>query len=415
LTPERLELVELGDAQEVRLPSPVAETLSASGVVTVERLLHGDGYLVRPANLVGVAVVAGIEVWIRPKVAIDRLLFLLGYALSGRRWHDAPVPLAEEQDLLPAVAEAFVRQADRALRQGVLHGYREVEASLPVLRGRIRESDQLRRRFGFPVPLEVRFDEFTVDIAENQLLLTATRRLQRLPRLPCDVRHGLLRVAGRLDGVAPVAAGRPLPTWRPTRLNARYHVAVRLAEMVLRATSMQLAPGVLHVDGFLVNMPQLFEDFVTVALGEELERRGGRARRQAPTWLDEADSVRMKPDLVWTSAAGIPRGVVDAKYKAEKPAGFPQADLYQLLAYCTALELPVGHLVYAKGSGETERRHVIRGNGAEIVQHVLDLTQTPDRLLRQVERIAAAVAGGQAPSLATTSDRQLYPALSTEA
>src|SRR5687768_12306882 len=32
LAPERLDLVELGDAQEVRLPSPVAETLSASGV-----------------------------------------------------------------------------------------------------------------------------------------------------------------------------------------------------------------------------------------------------------------------------------------------------------------------------------------------------------------------------------------------
>lgn len=400
MVPERLELVELGDAQEVWLPGPVAEALSVSGVVTVERLLHGDAYLVRPASLVGVAVVAGIEVWIRPKVAIDRLIFLLGYALSGRRWQDTRVPLAEEEELLPAVAEAFVRQAEGALRQGVLHGYREVEASLPVLRGRIRESDQLRRRFGVPVPLEVRFDEFTVDVAENQLLLAATRRLQRLPRLSRKARHGLLRVAGRLDGVTPAVAGRPLPTWRATRLNARYHVAVRLAEMVLRATSMELAPGVLHVDGFLVNMPQLFEDFVTVALGEHIERRGGRAQRQAPTWLDEANSVRMRPDLVWTSEAGTVRGVIDAKYKAERPAGFPQADLYQLLAYCTALELTTGHLVYAKGSGETERRHIIRGRGVEIVQHVLDLAQPADNLLQQVERIAAAVADGRAPSLA---------------
>lgn len=412
MTPERLELVELGDAQEVQLPGPVAETLSASGVVTVERLLHGDAYLVRPANLVGVAVVAGIEVWIRPKVAIDRLLFLLGYALSGKRWQDTHVRLAEEPYLLPAVAEAFVRQADRALREGVLHGYREVEASLPVLRGRIRESDQLRRRYGFPVPLEVRFDEFTVDIAENQLLLTATQRLQRLPRLSREVRHGLLRVAGRLDGVTPAAAGRPLPTWRPTRLNARYHAAARLAEMVLRATSMELSPGLLQVDGFLVNMPQLFEDFVTVALGEEIERRGGRTQRQAPTWLDEADSVRMKPDLVWTSAAGAPRGVIDAKYKAEKPAGFPQADLYQLLAYCTALDLPVGHLVYAKGSGETERRHVIRGKGVEIVQHVLDLAQAPDRLLRQIKRIAATVGDVQDFPLHLGNDRKPGPGAS---
>jgi 5-methylcytosine-specific restriction enzyme subunit McrC len=38
------------------------------------------------------------------------------------------------------------------------------------------------------------------------------------------------------------------------------------------------------------------------------------------------------------------------KYKAEKPGGFPDADLYQLLAYCTTLRLPVGHLVYAEGN-----------------------------------------------------------------
>ena len=39
--------------------------------------------------------------------------------------------------------------------------------------------------------------------------------------------------------------------------------------------------------------------------------------------------------------------VINAKYKAEKGAGFPNAALYQMLAYCTALRLPVGHLVYA--------------------------------------------------------------------
>jgi 5-methylcytosine-specific restriction endonuclease McrBC regulatory subunit McrC len=34
--------------------------------------------------------------------------------------------------------------------------------------------------------------------------------------------------------------------------------------------------------------------------------------------------------------------VVDVKYNAEQPAGYPNADLYQLLAYCTALGLRRG-------------------------------------------------------------------------
>jgi 5-methylcytosine-specific restriction enzyme subunit McrC len=63
---------------------------------------------------------------------------------------------------------------------------------------------------------------------------------------------------------------------------------------------------------------------------------------------------------------------LDAKYKAEKPSGFPDADLYQMLAYCPALRLRRGHLVYAKGN-EAADHHVVRNSGVEIVQHVLDL------------------------------------------
>lgn len=408
LLPERIELVELGAGQLVQLPGIAADALAASRVVVVERLLQGDAYLVRPGRFVGVAVVAGIEVWIRPKVAIDRLMFLLGYALSPKGWQDTDVPMAEQPELLTAVAAAFARQADRALREGVIHGYHEVEASLSVLRGRIRESDQLGRRFGLPIPLEVRYDEYSVDTAENQLLLSAARRLQRLPRLTRTARAALGRLVGRLDGVSTIVPGHPLPSWQPSRLNTRYHVAVRLAEMILRATSIDPTPGARRASGFLVEMHRIFEDFVTVALGEAMERHGGRALRQVPTPLDEAGTVRMRPDFVWATSTDAPLAVLDAKYKAEKPEGFPEADLYQLLAYCTALELSVGHVVYAKGFGETERRHVIRGNGVEIVQHVLDLTLPPDGLLRQIQRIAAAVAG-LAPSLAQSSDLQPGP------
>ncbi|MBO0801533.1 MAG: hypothetical protein J2P25_00440 [Nocardiopsaceae bacterium] len=86
--------------------------------------------------------------------------------------------------------------------------------------------------------------------------------------------------------------------------------------------------------------------------------------------------------------------VADAKYKAEKPSGYPNADLYQLLAYCTVLGLPTGHLIYAAGN-ETPAHHVVRGSGVEIVCHSLDLSQPPALLLAEIsglsEKIAAYV------------------------
>ncbi len=97
-------------------------------------------------------------------------------------------------------------------------------------------------------------------------------------------------------------------------------------------------------------------------------------------------AVRMKPDLVWEQG-GRPVAVVDAKYKRETPAGYPDADLYQMLAYCTALALPRGHLVYAQG-GVEPARHVVRHTRIEIVCHALNLALPPAALLAAVARLA---------------------------
>ena len=83
--------------------------------------------------------------------------------------------------------------------------------------------------------------------------------------------------------------------------------------------------------------------------------------------------------------------MIDAKYKAEKPSGYPNADLYQLLAYCTVLGLRIGHLVYAAGN-EEPARHVVRQAGIEIVCHALNLDNPPGILLVGISRLASAIA-----------------------
>ena len=88
--------------------------------------------------------------------------------------------------------------------------------------------------------------------------------------------------------------------------------------------------------------------------------------------------------------------VVDAKYKAERPAGFPQADLYQLLAYCTVLEAPEGHLIYAKGNKD-EKHYAVRGSDVTIYCHTLDVAQSPERLLERISQLAKRFAAGVLP------------------
>lgn len=371
----------------VPLRRPIAEALEAAGVVQLTVTDQPGWWLVAPRTQVGVVSVAGLQVVIPPKLDISRVVFLMGYARHPKFWRDDRVRLDADADLPEALADAFVRLARRALDQGLLQGYVTVDDSLAVVRGRIREADQLRRRWGRAIPLEVRYDDHTVDIAENQVLLAAVECLLRTPRAGVRHRAALQRLRLHLADVTAPARGGVLPSWTPSRLNARYVPALEVAELILAGRSFEQRVGELVVTGYLVNMASVFEDFVTVALREALAPFGGRSRLQYRTHLDEEQKVEIKPDFVWLEG-GRPRVVVDAKYKAEKPAGFPQADLYQMLVYCTVLGLAEGHLVYAKGS-EQARDYSVRGSRVRIHAHALDLELPPDALLRAVDGLAA--------------------------
>ncbi len=82
--------------------------------------------------------------------------------------------------------------------------------------------------------------------------------------------------------------------------------------------------------------------------------------------------------------------MIDAKYKAEKPSGFPQADLYQALADATAYMLDEAHLVYAAGN-EPAQQWTVRHCGVRITAHTLDLDQAPADVLEQVAALAERI------------------------
>jgi 5-methylcytosine-specific restriction enzyme subunit McrC len=393
----QIELTEVGPDAECRLTAEQGRRLARSGVVrAVPSPYDPQSWLIGPAGKVGAARIGDVEVRVTPKLAIARLLFLVGYALHGAAWRPEDVALPEAPGLVPVMAQVLWRQAERAVHQGLLPGYVTLEETSYVLRGRLRETEQLHRHHGLPVPLEIRHDEFTVDIAENQILRTACERILHVPGVDAESALRLRRLLRSFADVTPLDRRDSVPSWQPTRLNARYHTALRLAELVIRATSVEQGTSGVTVNGFLLDMPKLFEDFVTVGLREALVAAyGGRVEDQDPHYFDEAGQVLLLPDIVW-KLRGAALAVVDAKYKAEKPAGYPNADLYQLLAYCTVLGLDRGHLVYAKGS-EEPAYHVVRRSGIKIICHAVDLDAEPAVLLNQMEDLASHIAASSAP------------------
>lgn len=189
------------------LRANLAAALAATGAVRVATDLGGRTMLSASSN-VGVLRAGDVELRVTPKLGIRRLLWLVGHAQDQTGWRDDDeVQLAAADDLVSAVAVSFRAAANRALAAGVLQGYRVTDEALPVLRGRLREADQLRGRLGLAVPLEVRYDDYTVDIPENQLLLAAALRLLRVPALPGPTHTGLRRQVALLSDVFLLVEG----------------------------------------------------------------------------------------------------------------------------------------------------------------------------------------------------------------
>jgi 5-methylcytosine-specific restriction enzyme subunit McrC len=136
-------------------------------------------------------------------------------------------------------------------------------------------------------------------------------------------------------------------------------------------------------------MDRVFEDFLTTVLTEALSGRGD-PRSQFPLTLDEPTAgatkgaIQMKVDLVQL-VDGKPTLALDAKYKVEGDGDNPNR--FQMLAHCTALDVPVGWLVYAEGAGSASERR-IRNTDITLVEYPLDLSADPARLLSQIHRLA---------------------------
>ena len=351
----------------------------------------GNLYRLTAGSIVGAVEVENLSVLIRPKIGIPQLLSLACYAMGLYRARERQPFYFNEEDALPdTLALALTSAANRAFARGLLHGYRTEEESLYTVRGRIRFEDQMRRRFNVPLPVEVRYDEFTADILPNQLVKAAAYRLGGMRLRSTDVRRHLGRMSGLMDDVSLVEFPQyNIPEIRFDRLNEHYRHLIGLSRLILRHAAFEADRGKVKANGFLIDMTQLFQEFVTQALREVLRLTEREFGEMEIASLDEGGRVRLRPDLTWW-VSGECRFVGDAKYKRVTNRRVPNPDIYQLLAYATALDLPGGMLIYAKGEAEVAN-HQVRNAGKRLELRSLDLSLPLEQILKQVEDIARRV------------------------
>lgn len=381
-------------------PVELAELRACGAKLLIQPTSSGQ-YLVQSNSVIGSVAGPKLRVLIQPKFTIDRLFYLLG-ATEKLRGVPAGVELASRSDLTEGFARLFLDMLQRRFRRGLLQDYVRIEESLYGVRGRIRMDDQMSRRATMLLPVEVAYDDYTEDIPENRVIKAALRCLERYRPTSATVRARLATALGAMLVVSDVAFSRTsVPRFVFTRLNEPFRPVLELATMIIRNSALEFAAGQQAAAGLLFDMNTIFEDFVFVSLERRLRRwftACDRLAHGAPVRLDEAGALLALPDIAWWRA-GRCVFVADAKYKQTEQGRLE--DLYQVMAYCTATDLPEGMLVYAvQGSGPMIHQ-IVRG-GPRLRVESIDLEGSLESIERRFDALAgvARVEAETLPALA---------------
>lgn len=337
---------------------------------------------------------------IRPKVGVSNLFYMLCADAGLADFHPPPTGLQEDEEIVPFVLAALLSAAEKAVAGGLYRDYNRREERLPYVRGRILLGEQARHGW-LHHKHSCSYADHTADTPENRVLATSLRLLPNLIKGHSDEEElaararGLLMYFNEVSIVRRAEAVALLPRLKIHRLNAAYGPALALCGLVLRGLTLNEQAGAHSYASFLVQMPRLFESFLTKRLARLLPQHGLRVVAQRHDYLDEERKVGIRPDvLVFAGREREPRLVLDAKYRrSEGPDADPNRDLYQVNAYLDRYGLQSGVLVYPRFGDERGSQVGMRGTLKRL--HVLTLNlgaATPALLDEECGQLAQKIA-----------------------
>lgn len=351
-----------------------------------ERILVNHPRKLRAQQVVGVIAAQGVSLEILPKIdgadsdAATRksLVHMLAAVLDLEIAAGSLTELDwQRHDLLEILIRLFCDRLFQAVHRGLPRRYVSHEDDLPALRGRLNIQRQFTTLAASPQILACRHDEFSPDIALNQIMKAAVGKLARIASASENQR----RLAELTFGLADISnvpvASLPWSEVVIDRTNQAWSDLLALAKLLLgdRFQTTSAGPG----QGFalLFEMNTLFEEFIGRMTQRALRGSGFDVRLQGVRDFALVDTASgkarfaTKPDIS-VRAGGETLVILDTKWKRLKGAiddpkqGVSQADVYQMIAYshvyrCQRLTLLYPHHAALNAEPGTVSTHFIRG------------------------------------------------------
>ena len=279
-----------------------------------------------------IPLTADCQLHLQPRVPLRNLcqMLLYAYRLRSFQWLMGTVQLEVDSvaDFWAQLAQLLADGVLARVRRGVQKAYRPEVGWPAAVRGRLDTPRMAATPWATTLPCT--YSHHTADTPHNQLLAVTLRLLAQSGLCPPEVQTAVRRAYHAL----PPLTERPWTAEQAAelsydRLTADYRPLHALCRLFLANSLPSHQRGQEPLRPFLVNMAQLFEQFVAEWLANHLPA-GYRVRVQHRL---AAGPFTITPDLVLEDEVGRPLAVLDTKYKT--PLQPAPEDVYQVAFYAS--------------------------------------------------------------------------------
>lgn len=391
----KITLIENQKTQVTNLSDNDIAFLSGSrleSIFKIRRLPVGLGYEVLADNIVGaIKLPSGAQLNITPKLPMPNLFRMLSY-VGGFEPLDKDVQYKKDEGLFDIVAKMFSMELAKLLRTGLRQQYAQYEAPLGAIRGRILFSESIERCLIGSDRLYCGYSTLSLDTPINRAMVTAAGALLKSKAIATNTKKAVRSCLAHLPA-GTIESRFSLSDFKSIQLDRttdHYRRVLFLSRFILASASFSNNSGEYEFSGFLMDVAELFEQYVAKALLEVDGLMPFQIQSQKVVKLDREELVSCKPDLTFITEQGT-AFIADTKYKDFSNLKFLNEDVYQILAYLIRHRCRDGFLIYPTfnehNAGILKTIHVPTEIGEIRVHGVCVRLDSPEDVRNQLQAV----------------------------
>ena len=352
-----------------------------------------NGIEIESNSYVGVVKLNNFQIIISPKITNFNLAKMIAFAYdleSIEILNELNELATDKANISDIISLIFLKETENIFYQGLRKRYQEKEEDIASCRGKIN-FNKLAKNSSSSVTLPCRYQELTVDIEENQIVLAALRLLlantnNRKLKKKLNILFSKIKIEVSLRPLSNQLLTKGLNN--NDRLNNSYKNLFRLVELLLRKEDFNLL-GEQDNDfpGFLLDMNLLFERFLKKYFKSKLSP-GVKVEAQKSLknkFRSDKLSYNLIPDYQFFEEGKLVR-IADAKYKNYEQKKVSVSDLYQLTAYALANKGKINQVyLFYPGSKIESKTFSLNNLARDIKVEIIAQGLNIERILDDIE------------------------------